>query len=671
MEPNLELDFDLDDIMREFSDQPAEPPKPAAPPKPPIAQPVEKVSGDTIRLDQVRKAVAAAAPANLSDTAEFTPIRTAQEEEPVPPPEAPPAEPEVEPFSADWEPEYEEPLGEPSAPIPFRPRSRLKELREKLVTGPEKRYYELMELGLGKLQLSMLLCLCVFLLTAGSTALFAMGLIGESRMRLLVFIQFLGLLLSGLLGCYRLLEGLSSLLRLRFTGNTLLAFTFLVCCIDGVLCLQELRVSVSAAFSLEMLLAMWATYDRRFTEIGMMDTMRRATTLDSIAKVDDWLEGNPGLLRGKGEVEHFMDSFHVPSTPQRVLDWYAFGTLLAAVAIGILAGLRHGISTGIQLCTCALLIGMPATAFLAIARPLAILEKQLHRLGTVLCGWKGIVAATGQSCFPLSDGDLFPDGAAKLNGMKFYGDYTPDRVVAYTTALIRQGGGSLVALFGQMLESRGGIAYTVNDLHLYSGGIGGLIGPDHVLVGTAEFMQDMGVEMGSGTRVHQAVYCAIDSELAGVFAVTYQKSRASAAGIRTLCGYRGLNPVVLCEDFMITEGFLRGRFGINTRNMTFPEWKQKLELMEKTPAEDAPVIALTTKPGLAPKAFAVTGARALRSAMRLGVIIHMVGGILGLLIMAALAWVGGAGYLTAVHLLVYELVWMLPGILITEWTRTL
>ena len=663
MDPNLELDLDLDAIMREFSDHPAEPPAP------PVQ---EEVTGDTIRLDQVRQAVAAQTAPGLGDTAVFGPMRIEDEpEEEAPPP--PPAEPEVEPFSEDWEPEYEEPMGDypVSDPIPFRPKSRLKELREKLVAGPEKMYYTLLEIGLGKTQLSMALCLAIFLLTAGSTVLYAWGLIGQERIRLLVFIQFLGLLLSGLLGCYRLLEGLGDLLRLRFSANTLLCFTFLVCCIDGVLCLQELRIGVSAAFCLEMFLSMWATYDRRSAELGMTDTMRRATTLDSVVKVPDWYEGRPGYLIGQGEVEHFMDNYAAPSAPERVLDWYSFAVLLCGIAIGVMAGIRHGFSMAIQLCCASLLVGLPATAFLAVVRPLAVLEKQLHKLGTVLCGWKGISTVERQASFPLSDADLFPNGSAKLNGVKFYGDRSPDQVVAYATALIRQGGGAPVALFGQLLESRGGVHYTVTDLHLYPSGIAGEIEGESVLVGTLDLMHDMGVDMGGGTKVNQAVYCAIGSELVGVFAITYQRARSSAAGLRTLCGYSGLAPVSLCEDFMVTESFLRGKFGVNTRRMLFPGWEQKLELLEKEVPEDAPVIALTTKEGLAPKAFAITGARVLRSAMQVGVAIAMTGGILGLLIMAALAWVGGVDWLTPMNILLYQLIWMIPGLLVTEWTRTI
>ena len=669
MDQKEKLEFDFEEIMREFGTHPEEPPAPA-----PIAEPVdEEVTGDTIRLDKIQKAVSDGMKKELSDTAVFKPVRIEEEPEDEIP-AAPAEEPDVEPFSEEWEPEYEEPMGDYPIPEPivFRPKSRLKELRAKLVAGPEQRYYCLTELGLGKLQLSMVLNLIVFFLSAGFTAMYAWGLVSPERLRLLVFIQFLGMLLSALLGCYRLMEGIGDLLRLRFTANTLLVITFVVCCVDGVLCLQELRIPVSAAFSLEMTMAMWAAYDRRSAEIGMMDTLRRATTLDSVVCVPDFYEGRPGFRTGRGEVEHFMDHYDAPSAPEKVLNWYALATLIVSAAAGVLAGVRHGFSAGVQLCAAALLVGMPATAFISVIRPMAILEKRLHKLGTVLCGWQGVKAVSRQAAYPLDDGDLFPVGAAKLNGVKFYGDRDPDQVVAYATALIKANGGALVGLFSQLLDSRNGYYYTVEHLNTYAGGgIGGEIGDDAVLVGTLEFMQDMGVDMGQGTRVSQAVYAAIDGELCGVFAVSYQKAKSSAAGLRTLCGYRGLTPVVACEDFMLTESFVQGKFGIRTRRMAFPDREARRELAQREPEDTDTVVALTTKEGLAPKAFAVTGARVLKSALQAGVVIHMVGGILGLLMMAALAYVGVENILTPSNILLYELLWMVPGLLVTEWTRSI
>ena len=53
-----------------------------------------------------------------------------------------------------------------------------------------------------------------------------------------------------------------------------------------------------------------------------------------------------------------------------------------------------------------------------------------------------------------------------------------------------------------------------------------------------------------------------------------------------------------------------------------------------------------------------------------GVAVHMLGGILGLVIMLLLGIVGGKDLLTPVNVLLYELIWMIPGLLITEWTRS-
>ena len=80
---------------------------------------------------------------------------------------------------------------------------------------------------------------------------------------------------------------------------------------------------------------------------------------------------------------------------------------------------------------------------------------------------------------------------------------------------------------------------------------------------------------------------------------------------------------------------------------------------------------MTTRDGLASVAYAITGARALHTASRLGLTVHMIGGILGMLIMAALAVLGSTALLTPIHILLYQLVWMIPGFVVTMWTRAI
>ena len=178
------------------------------------------------------------------------------------------------------------------------------------------------------------------------------------------------------------------------------------------------------------------------------------------------------------------------------------------------------------------------------------------------------------------------------------------------------------------------------------------------------------MEIPEGTMVSQAVYAAIDGELAAVYAISYPKMRSAAAGILSLCSNRKITPVLVGKDFMLTEGLLRAKFSINTRRIVFPGTEEREALSQIEADTSAPTLALATRNDLVSYAYAVSGARALSLASRLGLTVHLMGGILGMLAMAALAYLGSADLLTPTHVLLYQLVWMVPGLLITEWTRS-
>ena len=577
-----------------------------------------------------------------------------------------------EPAAEDGSEDTEETSAQPEKePIPFSPRARLRELKTKLIAGPEKRYYELEELGVGKLQIAILLNLALVALCAGGAVLYAMGAVPGNRMRFLAFSQVLAMLVSALLGSNALLDGLGDIFHGKFTLNTLMALTFLACCADAVYCLMELRIPCCAAFCLEMTMALWARYNRRSTEMAQMDTLRKAVNLGSIVKSPDYYNKRPGILRGQGDVEDFMDTYNKSSGPEKLQCVYAFISLIASLGISTLAGLLHGPSMAVQILSTSLLVAVPASFFVSLTRPAALLERRLHMVGSVICGWQGVKKLCGKAVIPLRDEDLFPEGSAKLNGVKFYGERTPDEIVSFTTSLIVEAGGGLVNVFRTLLASRGGREYPVEEFRNYgSGGIGGIIQGEPVLLGTLDFMQDMGVHVPDGTMVNQAVYAAIDGELSAVVAISYAKMRSSAAGLVSLSVCRRLTPVMLTRDFMLTESFLRSKFSVRTRKMVFPDQQTRDALAAIQADPEADVLALTIRQDLASYIYAITGSSALRTASRLGVAIHLLGGIVGIAIMLVIAYLGSTQLLTPINILLYQLVWMIPGLLITEWTRS-
>ncbi len=602
--------------------------------------PEAEVQADTLEADAPAKEAADTPPEEDEDTLRFSP----QSDIPVPP-----------------------------SPIPFSsPHSRLRELKKKLVNGPEKRYYALSEAGIGKLQAAIFVNVLVVLLCAGAATLYALDAIPENRLRLVIFSQVLAMLVSALMGCQLMLDAFIDLFKGRFTVNTLLTVTFFVCLADSYYCLQELRVPCCAAFCLAMTMALWARYERHTTEMARMDTMRKAVRLHGIVRKENYYQGNAGLLRTEGEVEDFMDTYNMPSGPEKVQNIYALLSLAACIAIAVFAGLQNGVSMGVQILSTSLLVAVPSSFFLSITRPAAILEQRLHMVGTVLCGWQGVKALRNNAVFPLADTDLFPKGCTKLNGVKFYGSRNPDEVVSYTTSLICQAGGGLVPVFQQLLTSRNGNLQAVESFRNYGGGgIGGIVCGEPVLMGDMAFLQDMGVEIPEGTMVNQAVYAAIDGQLCAVFAISYAKMRSSAAGLVTLTSYRRVTPVMVGSDFMLTEEFIQTKFGVKTKRIVFPDPDTRSALNGVRPDPDAPVLALATRDELIGTAYAVTGAQALSTATRLGVAIHLIGGILGMLIMLVLAVLGNTELLIPTNVLLYQIIWAVPGLLVTEWARAI
>jgi hypothetical protein len=81
---------------------------------------------------------------------------------------------------------------------------------------------------------------------------------------------------------------------------------------------------------------------------------------------------------------------------------------------------------------------------------------------------------------------------------------------------------------------------------------------------------------------------------------------------------------------MLSEKFIRSKFGIKSKRLQFPDEETRVRIAGIEPEEGAEAALLTTVEGLAPVAYCVTGARALHNACNLGVMLHMVGGILGM-----------------------------------------
>ena len=306
---------------------------------------------------------------------------------------------------------------------------------------------------------------------------------------------------------------------------------------------------------------------------------------------------------------------------------------------------------------------------LAYGRAFHKTARRLAADGAALAGWSGIAASRGGCCVLITDGDLFPPGYVELNGFKVMSDFPAERVVAYTATLIRDSGSGLTTLFHNQLRTLGGLMRNADNLQCHEGGgLSANIRGDQVLVGSAAFMKLMKVRLPQGLNVKNAVFCAIDGKLAGIFALSYTLPDTVFPALESLM-LEKVEPVLATRDFNLIPAMLQQRFKLAADKMAFPGVERRRELSNPDQEHDGVLTALLCREGLLPFAEAITAAKRLRWATRLGAALCCAASLLGMALAAYLTSVGAYTSLSPLNLLIYMLTWLAPVWFLSGWVH--
>ncbi|MFQ8758856.1 MAG: hypothetical protein ACLSAF_04795 [Intestinimonas sp.] len=147
-----------------------------------------------------------------------------------------------------------------------------------------------------------------------------------------------------------------------------------------------------------------------------------------------------------------------------------------------------------------------------------------------------------------------------------------EKVVAVCATLIRESGSGLDKIFHDLLRAQGAVYRRCSGFQRHEGGgLSADIRGEHILVGSASFMALMEVSLPQGLNVRNAVFCAIDGELAGIFALNYVLHGTISPAISALVG-ADVSPVLCTRDFNLIPAMLRQKFKLPVEKMDFPLW---------------------------------------------------------------------------------------------------
>jgi len=479
-----------------------------------------------------------------------------------------------------------------------------------------------------------------------------------------------------LLGADVLFVGLARLCWGRVGMDTLCAFAGLFTLIDGIFLTMAaadagaVRLPYTAPCLLAIFFLLHGTYHKR---CGMRLACRTAAASaePEIVTLDPakW-NGKDAYCKWTGETQGFGSQMQMDDGVQRIFRVYCPLLLLGCVLFSLLVSL--GMERPDRLfwalsatCTASAAYG----GAVLYGRTFHKVARRLSDSGAALAGWPACAASRRGTRVILCDKDLFPTGSVSINGVKIFGDQSTERVIAYTATLIRASGSGLEKLFHDLLRSQGGLMRNAEDLISHEGGgLSATIRGDQVLVGSASFMKLMEVDLPSGLNVKNAVFCAIEGELAGIFALNYALPDAVFPALNLLLQEK-IGPVLATRDFNLIPSMLQQRFRLAADRMDFPAVERRWELSDPDQPHGDRLVAVLCREGMTPLAEALAGAKRLRWAARLGAVIMCAGSTLGLLLAYYLTSVDAVTSLSALNLLVYLLLWLAPIWFLSGWAH--
>ncbi len=473
-----------------------------------------------------------------------------------------------------------------------------------------------------------------------------------------------------LLGIDIIFSGIVYLVKGKPGMDTLCAFSCIFTLADGIMLAltQDPRLPFSAAALFGLYLLLLGRYHKNCAHRLSCRTAAASSSPYRVTLDEGKWNGRDTYSKWSGDATGFGSQIQMDDGAQRIYHFFCPILLLGAAGYSIyIAAARPD-----QALWCASAVFTAVSAFgsaIAYGRSYHLAARRLSQSGAALAGWPGIVGSRRADRVLITDTDLFPPGYVDLNGFKVLGDFPMERVVAYTATVIRDSGSGLTKLFHDYLRTLGGLMRNSERLCCYEGGgLSATIRGDQVLVGSAAFMNLMEIPLPAGLNVKNAVFCAINGELAGIFALNYTLPDTVFPALDSIIR-ENVGPVLATRDFNLIPAMLQQRFKLSAERMDFPPVERRRELSAPDQSHGNTLAAILCREGLFPFAEAVVCAKRLRKATRIGALLCCVSSALGLLLTGYLVYMSAYGSLSPLNLLLYLLMWLLPVWLLSAWTH--
>ena len=470
-----------------------------------------------------------------------------------------------------------------------------------------------------------------------------------------------GLLLTAL-ACAAVWRRAVELLRQGQAGCELCAaiaaMTQLLCCVCGMATGSTRATPYAAAGALLILACQWGLYLEAETRRSAYHLLVLNGAVPYVVSATE-----TGVCRQRGTEEGFYRLMSRPD-PARYWQNYAMPLVMAVAAVlsGVVCFSDGNMSDFPWVLTALTTAGAGLSIPLSGVLPMYYLSRRLGRSGCAAAGYAGARAVSRSRRLILTDDDLFPPGTVTLNGYKVFGEERA-RAVSYAASVAKAAGSSLTPLLERQLTAEGGFHLPVEWLnYCEEGGVEANIRGETVLMGSAYFMKKRRVALPRDMKLSTGVFLAVDGALTAVFAVKYQPSRNAEWALRTLKRFH-ITPVLAVRSGNVTPGLIKRKFGVDARPV-YPDVSTRLALAQLAEQRGEQPYVIVCREGLMPLVESVAGSRRAVKAVRTATILGYIGAAVGVALAYYLTSIGNFALLTPIAMVVYQLLWLLPTLLL-------
>ena len=436
------------------------------------------------------------------------------------------------------------------------------------------------------------------------------------------------------------------------------AMTQLLCCVCGMATGSTRATPYAAAGALLILACQWGLYLEAETRRSAYHLLVLNGAVPYVVSATE-----TGVCRQRGTEEGFYRLMSRPD-PARYWQNYAMPLVMAVAAVlsGVVCFSDGNMSDFPWVLTALTTAGAGLSIPLSGVLPMYYLSRRLGRSGCAAAGYAGARAVSRSRRLILTDDDLFPPGTVTLNGYKVFGEERA-RAVSYAASVAKAAGSSLTPLLERQLTAEGGFHLPVEWLnYCEEGGVEANIRGETVLMGSAYFMKKRRVALPRDMKLSTGVFLAVDGALTAVFAVKYQPSRNAEWALRTLKRFH-ITPVLAVRSGNVTPGLIKRKFGVDAKPV-YPDVSTRLALAQLAEQRGEQPYVIVCREGLMPLVESVAGSRRAVKAVRTATILGYIGAAVGVALAYYLTSIGNFALLTPIAMVVYQLLWLLPTLLL-------